>query len=133
MKQPGLLLIAALTVAGVFTEEQATALTRHYKVRPDYDNPTPIDLPTALDQVCVIFEMADDDAIVREMIANGEICEECGEPIEDHRMPTRARAAAPALPAPTDDGPMSDQDVEAALNLWFGMKGLMRSELESRS
>ena len=100
LKQPDLLLIAALVIVGVFTEEQAGVLTQHYRFKPDYDNPSPIDLPTALDQVCVLFEMADDDAEIRGMIERGEICDDCGEPIEDHRGPTRARAAAPALPAP---------------------------------
>ena len=115
-------LLAALAYVGVFTIEQAAAISSLYHAKRDYDNPVPINFGAALDQVVPLFEEIDDDHAVAGMLGHGPgvgECKDCGQPIDAHAN----------VVSESDGDDLSDQDARAALSLWIGLKGALASIL----
>ena len=124
MKSPDIIL-AVLAHQGVISAEQGIELSHLYHSKPTYDQPVPIDFASALDIVVPLFEEIDDDHSVHELLHGGHgavigACEDCGQPIDAHGN---------IVDADGDDGAMTDEEIDGAFALWYGMKALMKSVL----
>ena len=143
MKSPDVLL-AALAYKGVFTIEGARTLSDEYHRKPDFDEPDPLptDIWTALEWVDDLFGSIENDHEINDLLGR-DVCEECGEPIEPEDEPDEwvcddclaAADGEPPLPpcecpeCADEDDNFPPEDVDAAVDLWFGLKGLVRSAL----
>jgi hypothetical protein len=141
MKSPDVVL-AALALKGVLTVEEADALSDEYHRKPTFDEPDPLpnDLYSALALVNDLFGSIEDDHDIEDLLGL-DVCEDAGlahdpEPVDLSAYRSYVPDDDPDLPPcecpeceDEDEDDLPPEDVDAALSLWFGLKGALQSAL----